>query len=155
MKVLDSGSRQKFATGAQRDIEVGKGRMDLLPFHALIELSKLFEEGAVKYGDGNWRLGMPLSRYLNSALRHLFKFALGMRDEPHEVQAIWNLCALIETRRLILMGALPKKLNDLKRFDELVTTIESLDLIKQEVAHFREAKDAATKTKGRNKGKHP
>jgi hypothetical protein len=139
MNVLDSGARQKFSTGAQRDIEEGKGRMDLLPFHAIIELAKLYEAGAKKYGDGNWRLGMPLSRYLNSALRHLFKFAMGMRDEPHEVQAIWNLCSLIETRRLIDMGALPKKLNDLKRFDQLAETLASLAEIKEEVSHFRQA----------------
>ncbi len=42
--IKDSGDRTKFGTGAVRDMHAGKGRMDLLPLSALIELSKHCEE---------------------------------------------------------------------------------------------------------------
>ncbi len=46
--IKDSGERTKFGTGAVRDMHAGKGRMDLLPLSALIELSKHCEEGGSK-----------------------------------------------------------------------------------------------------------
>lgn len=33
MEIKDSGTRREFATGAVRDIQVGKGRCDLMPLH--------------------------------------------------------------------------------------------------------------------------
>lgn len=39
MAILDSGDRTKFGTGAVRDIQLGKGRADLLP---LFEVEKMF-----------------------------------------------------------------------------------------------------------------
>ena len=36
------------------------------------QLDQHFENGAVKYGDNNWKLGQPLSGYLDSGLRHAF-----------------------------------------------------------------------------------
>ena len=38
---------------------------------AMLEVSKHFEDGAVKYGDNNWRRGIPLHCYIDSAVRHL------------------------------------------------------------------------------------
>lgn len=111
--IKDSGERQEFDTGAQRDIQNGKGRYDLLPMHAIERVARIFEGGALKYGDNNWRLGMPLTRYLDSALRHTCKFAQGQRDEDHVAQAAWNLLALIETQFMIEQGLLPEELNNL------------------------------------------
>ena len=51
--IKDSGERTEFGTGAVRDMHSGKGRMDLLPWEALIEVSKHCEEGALKYGERN------------------------------------------------------------------------------------------------------
>lgn len=45
--IKDSGERTEFGTGAVRDMHSGKGRMDLLPWEALIEVSKHCEEGAL------------------------------------------------------------------------------------------------------------
>ena len=111
--IEDSGQRTNFDTGAQRDCQEGKGRMDLLPYRALMEVSKIYEEGAKKYDAHNWRKGIPLSRYLDSGLRHLSKWAAGMRDEPHLEQAAWNILSLIETQILIKEGCLPESLNNL------------------------------------------
>lgn len=111
--IKDSGQRSEFSTGAHRDCQEGKGRMDLLPFRALIELAKVYEEGAKKYDDNNWRKGIPLSRYVDSATRHLAKWMIGWRDEPHLAQAAWNIMCLIETQEMIAEGLLPAELNDL------------------------------------------
>jgi len=113
MEIKDSGQRSQFSTGAQRDCQAGKGRMDLLPFRALIELAKVYEEGAKKYNDNNWRKGIPLSRYVDSGMRHLAKWMIGWRDEPHLAQAAWNIMCLIETSKMIEEGLLPAELNDL------------------------------------------
>ena len=38
MSIEDSGSRTEFSTGAVRDIQEGKGRMDLLPLKVIVNL---------------------------------------------------------------------------------------------------------------------
>lgn len=114
-KILDSGNRSKFDTGAVRDIQTGKGRMDLLPVDAIFALAKHYEAGCQKYGDRNWEKGIPLSRYLDSALRHAFKVLRGDTDEPHIEAAIWNLMCYLQTREWIAQGVLPGALDDLPR----------------------------------------
>jgi hypothetical protein len=111
--VKDSGQRQAFVTGAQRDTQEGKGRFDLLPVHAITRLAQHFENGAKKYGDENWKKGIPLRRYLDSMLRHAFKFQGGAKDEDHLAAVIWNACCLLETQELIRRGKLPKELDNL------------------------------------------
>ena len=113
--IKDSGRRQKFKTGAQRDLTDGKGRFDLLPVHAITRLSQHFENGARKYSADNWRKGIPLNRYLDSAMRHLFKFADGEKDEDHAIAAAWNIMCLVETEYMINKGILPKELDTLRK----------------------------------------
>ena len=113
--VKDSGQRQKFNTGAQRDIQAGKGRFDLIPCEAMSRLAKHFENGAKKYGDSNWTKGIPLNRYLDSAFRHLYKFMAGHRDEDHAIAAAWNILCMIETEHMIDIGDLPKDLDNLRK----------------------------------------
>ena len=120
--IKDSGRRQIFATGAVRDVAAGKGRFDLLPFEALEQLAKIFERGCQKYGDRNWEKGIPLSRYIDSGLRHAHKFASGRRDEPHLAMAAWNFCCCLATLERIEAGILPAELNDLPPTAGLATT---------------------------------
>ena len=133
----DSGQRTEFESGAVRDLQVGKGRCDLLPldivgelikapelnlieefkekkdvkylyratemfaattnvdvFTLMIEVSKHFESGAIKYGENNWKKGMGLHYYLSSAVRHFLEHKRGDTDEPHNRAFVWNLlCA--------------------------------------------------------------
>lgn len=112
-KFKDSGSRTEFGTGAVRDAQDGKGRMDLLPPRALFEVAKVFEEGAIKYQSRNWEKGIPLSRFFDSGMRHAYKYLRGDRDEPHDAMACWNFLCLVETRMRIEEGLLPESLNDL------------------------------------------
>jgi hypothetical protein len=119
-KVKDSGTRQKFKTGAQRDIQVGKGRYDLMPAYAMFRLARLFENGAIKYGESNWRKGIPLKRFLDSAERHLHKLKAGFVDEDHASAVNWNISCFIETQKMIEEGILPKELDDLSEYQKTV-----------------------------------
>lgn len=147
-RILDSGNRREFESGAVRDIQEGKGRCDLLPldvvaeyvrtdvgtskasilYHIncfqeenntkylhtaleffaaehwdnsdetmLLEVSKHFEEGAKKYGDNNWRKGIPVRCYIDSAVRHYLKYLRGDKDEPHDRAFCWNIMCAIWT----------------------------------------------------------
>lgn len=63
----------------------------------LLEVAKHFEDGAVKYGDNNWRKGIPVKFYIDSAIRHYLKFLRGDKDEPHDRAVCWNLMCAIWT----------------------------------------------------------
>jgi len=139
--ILDSGSRQLFESGAQRDIQKGKGRNDLLPIHGIMRVSNIFEGGAEKYGDDNCRLGMPLSRYMDSGLRHWFKLMMGYTDEDHAAQAAWNILMFMETKFLIEQGALPKELDDMKDFSTCENSMKTLSRIRESVSAFRKKKE--------------
>lgn len=113
LEIKDSGKRQKFSTGSQRDTREGKGRFDLLPAKAIKLLAQHFEKGGKKYKARNWELGQELSRYMDSALRHTFAVLDNQTDEPHAESAVWNLMCFLETRERIQLGLLPKELADL------------------------------------------
>jgi len=126
-KVKSSGKEQEFGTGAVRDIQEGKGRFDLLPPYALLRVAKHFENGANRYEERNWEKGIPCSRYLDSAFRHMIKIMMGIDDEDHEGAVAWNLLCLIETKMRADLGILPKELNDLpntynRHFEEIFGT---------------------------------
>lgn len=91
----DSGERQEFDTGAVRDPQQGKGRYDLISPYALKRLALHYEAGAAKYDDRNWEQGIPASRCFSSAVRHLFQWLAGQRDEDHLAAAAWNIFAII------------------------------------------------------------
>jgi hypothetical protein len=110
--IKDSGVRESFDTGSRRDTRDGKGRFDLLPTRALQRLARHFEGGSKKYGDRNWEKGQPISRYLDSGLRHAFKYLQGERDEDHLIAAVWNLLCAADTEERIKVGLLSKELND-------------------------------------------
>lgn len=61
----------------------------------MLEVSILYEAGAIKYGENNWKRGMPLKSYIDSGIRHYLKTLRGDDDEPHYRGFIWNmLCAM-------------------------------------------------------------
>ena len=95
-QILDSEERTEFESGAVRDMHKGKGRMDLLPWSAIMAVSKHCEAGAVKYGEHNVDKGIPTHSLLDSAIRHAAKYLDGWTDEPHLVAAAWNLLWAIE-----------------------------------------------------------
>lgn len=97
----DGGSRISYGEEkAIREPSTGKGRFDLITPFGLTRLAKWYELGSMKYSDRNWEKGMPFSRYLDSAFRHLTKFMMGMEDEDHLAAAVWNLLCIIHHQEL-------------------------------------------------------
>lgn len=89
----DSGKREQFSTGSQRDSREGKGRYDLISTVGLRRLAQLYERGAVKYEDRNWEKGQPISRYMDSLIRHAFNYLEGEKTEDHLAAVAWNAFA--------------------------------------------------------------
>lgn len=153
-KILDSGNRTAFETGAVRDIQQGKGRFDLIPLDVMsevfmvefadeseegsiadvlasiaefrqtgnegwlciaiahyskavhvclptlmLDVAKHFENGDLKYGEHNWEKGIPVSRYIDSAVRHLMKDCACETDEDHASAFVWNCMCAAWTRK--------------------------------------------------------
>ena len=127
--IKDSGDRTEFETGAKRDIQHGKGRMDLLPWYGIMEVSKHCEEGAEKYGEHNVDKGIPLHSLCDSAARHLAKFIAGEMDEDHLRAAAWNLLWALNQRKTH------------PELDDLYSHKEIRDKVRDVLEEFREAKE--------------
>ena len=63
----------------------------------LLEVAKHMEEGAKKYGERNWEKGLPVSCFIDSAVRHYLKWRRGDNDEPHDRAFCWNVMCCIWT----------------------------------------------------------
>lgn len=63
----------------------------------VLEVSKHFEAGALKYGENNWQKGIPTHCYIDSAVRHYLKWLRGDKDERHDRAFVWNLLCCIWT----------------------------------------------------------
>lgn len=64
---------------------------------ALLETSIQYEEGAAKYEERNWEKGIPVNRFIDSAVRHYLKHNRGDRDERHDRAVCWNLLGALWT----------------------------------------------------------
>lgn len=85
---------KEYETGAVRDTG-GKGRMDLMPWSAVMRVSKHMEKGSEDHGERNWEKGLPMHCFMDSAFRHMAKYMEGWTDEDHLCAAAWNLlCAM-------------------------------------------------------------
>jgi hypothetical protein len=115
-KLSDTGRRHDYRTGAQRENAPGKGRYDLLSPIFLKRVALVCEKGAQKYADRNWEKGMPLSKFIDSALRHIEQALEGMNEEDHIAQSAWNLMGYIHTKEMIDRGLLPKELDDMPNY---------------------------------------
>ena len=111
-EIKDSGTRQEFSTGAVRDAQIGKGRYDMVPMATLAALAQHYEKGCLKYGENNWQKGIPVMRFLDSAMRHLSKAMAGMNDENHMISALWNIFSGYETLLRTQLGDLPAEINN-------------------------------------------
>jgi len=114
-EIKDSGSRREFGTGAVRDMAIGKGRFDLLPWAVIGAIAIHYQKGCEKYGDRNWEKGLPVKSFLDSAIRHAAQVIDGRNDENHLIAAIWNLLCAYQTILWIQEGKRPAELYDLPR----------------------------------------
>lgn len=100
-KIDDGGDRISYGENrAVREPSSGKGRYDLISPFAVRRLAKWYELGAQKYADRNWEKGIPFSRCVDSAKRHLDKYVMGMTDEDHLAAAAWNIFAIMHYQEL-------------------------------------------------------
>jgi hypothetical protein len=113
-EVKDSGQRQEFDTGSRRDTQEGKPRFSLVPTGPLTRLAMHYTNGAKKYGDGNWMLGQPLTRFLDSLERHVIAFKNGETDEDHLAAIAWNAFALMYFQDRDWLAPNGSDLNDMK-----------------------------------------
>jgi hypothetical protein len=91
---LDSGEREEFASGMQRDTEAGKLRFDLIPRFMLNRVAGLYTRGAEKYSDNNWMKATgeaELRRFRSSANRHFEQWFQGDTDEDHAAAVFFNM----------------------------------------------------------------
>lgn len=73
---------KEYGDDVGRKYDSGKPRLDLLPFDALAEVAKVMTFGANKYGDDNWRMVEPASRYESAMLRHYAAHKAGEQVDP-------------------------------------------------------------------------
>lgn len=64
---------------------------------AMLEASKQYEDGAHKYADRNWEIGIPLHCFIDSGVRHYLKHLRGDVDEPHDRAFLWNMLGALWT----------------------------------------------------------
>lgn len=94
-EVKDSGKREQYDSGMQRDTNDGKIRYDLVWDGPLIaRLAKHLTLGAVKYQPRNWmkaRGDAELNRFRESAVRHFTQWLNGDTDEDHFAATVFNM----------------------------------------------------------------
>lgn len=108
-----SGVKTNYHSGATRDNNEGRGRFDLISPWGTERLAKVYERGARNHGDRNWEQGIPFSRLIESAERHINELKKAylegrLPDEDHAAQAAWNLFAIMHFEHTMPLG-----LNDL------------------------------------------
>lgn len=126
--IKDSGDRTEYENGFVRDMHEGKGRMDLMPWTAIMELSKHCEEGAKKYGERNIDLGCKQHSLIDSAMRHLAKYLEGYDDENHLRAAMWNVAWALQQEVLRPdMQDIPNRLKLREKKDEQISESKEND----------------------------
>jgi len=94
---MSSSQRKHYETGAVRSSDCAAVRYDLISPIGLDALARTYAEGASKYGPHNWENGMPAADLINHAIRHLYKFLAGSREEDDLGHAAWNILGAIHS----------------------------------------------------------
>lgn len=93
--VKDSGQRQQFESGMQRDVTDGKVRYDLVFDGPMLERYAVhLTKGAQKYDPRNWMKAAgteEMERFRESAVRHFFQWLRGDTDEDHAAAVFFNI----------------------------------------------------------------
>lgn len=68
--------------GNGKKADDGKNRLDLVPPDALLAVGQVLTYGANKYGERNWERGMKWGRVFGAALRHMWAWWAGEKNDP-------------------------------------------------------------------------
>ena len=94
-QVKDSGKREEFESGMQRDTTEGKIDYTLVLDGPMFKRwAEHLTKGAVKYDKRNWMKAQGKAEYLRfkeSALRHFIQWMEGYTDEDHAAATIFNI----------------------------------------------------------------
>lgn len=150
----DSGHREEFDTGSRRDTRDGKGRYDLMSPFTLARDARLLELGATKYGERNWEKGQPISRFIDSAMRHLLRYLEGYRDEDHLAAARWNIGAIMHMETMIARGIVPAELMDLPDWSGAFAGAPTCTESRQEDSDMKGKKHEKTEGKMQRKAEY-
>lgn len=76
--------------------EIGKNEV----WNAVVVMPKdlaiHFQKGAEKYGENNWKNGIPQWSFEDSGFRHLCQYLNDETDEPHWISSIWNMMCWLQ-----------------------------------------------------------
>jgi len=64
---------------------------------AMLEAAIHYEDGLNKYDMDNWKKGINIRSYIDSAVRHYLKWRRGDTDERHDRAVLWNLLCCLWT----------------------------------------------------------
>lgn len=130
--------RTTFATGSVRCEKVAGEkskfplRYDLLLANtvAMRRLAETYGEGSGKYGDDNWRKGIPEKSTINHSIAHLIEHLEGDKSEDHIAHAAWGLITLMWTQQnrpelLDLSEIVQRDPSILKKLKEVNALIEA------------------------------
>ncbi len=94
-EVKDSGQRQQFESGMQRDVTDDKVRFDLVfDGPMLARYAAHLTKGAEKYEPRTWmkaNSAEEMDRFRQSAIRHFMQWANGEVDEDHAAAVMFNI----------------------------------------------------------------
>lgn len=91
---VDTGNKQTFSTGMQRNVAADKPRYDLIWLPGLKRIAELYARGGKIYGDRNWEKASTqeeLDRFKESAFRHFIQWMNNESDEDHMAAVAFNL----------------------------------------------------------------
>lgn len=138
---------KQFKSGAKRDNAQGKGAYELISPLFMKRMAMVYEKGATQKGNRNWENGFPMSRCIQSALRHLYQRLEGREDEDHTCHAVFNLIALVHFEEQIKRGNLPPELNDLPNYMKKEENQGSIEDIKKADKEIRKLVKQSEKIK--------
>jgi len=115
-----SKNNRVFNTGAVRDSVIGKeDYIETISFLALKRYASYMTSCQDKYGQGNWRKGIPIVEYEKSMLRHIQKYLSnkyeGTNIEPnvdHLSAALFNLQGILHEEEKLVKNKDNKKMGD-------------------------------------------
>lgn len=129
--VKDSGERQQFESGMQRDVTTGKTRYDLVFDGPMFErLAMHLTKGAQKYEPRNWMKATgqaEMDRFRESAVRHFMLWLQGVQDEDHAAAVMFNINGYeyVQAKQVeIVARAINKAMREelMKKADSIVRT---------------------------------
>lgn len=88
-------------------------RFDLIPPQPLFQVAVVLAEGAVKYGEDNWKL-IPTNDHISHALAHLFAYLAGDTSDSHLSHAACRVLFAAHTDLEFPVDELQEEVDDLR-----------------------------------------